>query len=153
MSIVLQPIGTIRSTRKVVIDDEWGKETATIELDESKFTEEALFGLNDFSHVIVVFYLDKVDVNKIELKARHPRNNSNWPKVGIFAQRGKNRPNQIGITVCRVEEVNGTTLTVSGLDAIDNTPVLDIKPYMTEFGPNGKVRQPDWSKQLMKNYF
>ena len=100
-----------------------------------------------------MYVFDRVDPGKIERGARHPRNNPAWPKVGIFAQRGKNRPNRIGTTICRVERVEGLRLHVTGLDAIDGTPVLDIKPYMAEFGPRGEVRQPSWSHELMAGYF
>ena len=62
-----------------------------------------------------------------------------WPKVGIFAQRGKNRPNQIGVTICKIVSVEGLSVHVEGLDAIDGTPVLDLKPWVAEFGPRGPV--------------
>ncbi|MFE8702296.1 tRNA (N6-threonylcarbamoyladenosine(37)-N6)-methyltransferase TrmO [Cytobacillus sp. FJAT-54145] len=153
MSISMTPIGFVKSTRKEMLDDQWSLEKASIQLDRALFTEEALYGLEDFSHVIVTFYMHNVNKEKIETKARHPRNNPDWPKVGIFSQRGKNRPNQIGITICEIEEINGVTLTVKNLDAIDGTPVLDIKPYMAEFGSNGEVRQPEWATELMKGYF
>jgi tRNA (Thr-GGU) A37 N-methylase len=89
----------------------------------------------------------------VEKAARHPRNNPNWPKVGILAQRGKNRPNQIGVTVCRVLKVEQRKLWVSGLDAVDGSPVLDIKPWVREFGPRGEVVQPAWIGELMQGYW
>lgn len=98
-SISMSPIGTVRSTRKKVEDDNWDSEKASIELDAAQFSSEALAGLSDFSHVEVIFYMDQVDPSIVEKTARHPRNNTQWPKVGIFAQRGKNRPNQIGTTM------------------------------------------------------
>jgi hypothetical protein len=67
----------------------------------------ALAGLCDFSHVEVRFHMDQVDPSKVEKTARHPRNNTEWPKVGIFAQRGKDRPNQIGTTICKILRVDG----------------------------------------------
>jgi tRNA (adenine37-N6)-methyltransferase len=121
-------------------------------LDESQFTEEVTLGLSDFSHLEVVYHFHKVDPEKIEITARHPRNNLNWPKVGIFAQRAKGRPNRIAVSICKIHKVDGLTLTVEGLDAIDGTPVLDIKPYMKEFGPIGETRQPGWYTELMVNY-
>ncbi|MFN5819570.1 MAG: TrmO family methyltransferase, partial [Novosphingobium sp.] len=89
----------------------------------------------------------------VVLTARHPRGNPDWPKVGVFAQRGRNRPNRLGVSVCRILGVDGTSLLVGGLDAIDGTPVLDIKPVMAEFQPRGEVRQPDWSRELMADYW
>jgi len=151
--IHLTPIGVVRSTRTEVTDDDWDRETVHIELDPSRFSEEALMGLGDFSHVEVIFHMDQVDPAKIETGARHPRNNADWPKVGIFAQRGKNRPNQIGTTFCRVLKVEGRKLYVGGLDAVDGSPVLDIKPWVIEFAPRGTVTQPVWITELMKGYW
>ena len=85
--------------------------------------------------------------------ARHPRNNQDWPAVGIFAQRGKNRPNRIGSTIVRVLRCEGRSIVVAELDAIDGTPVLDVKPVMQEFLPREKIRQPAWSHELMGNYW
>jgi tRNA (Thr-GGU) A37 N-methylase len=73
--------------------------------------------------------------------------------VGIFAQCGKNHPNRLGVTTCTVLGVDGLEITVRGLDAIDGTPVVDIKPYMNEFGPRGQVRQPAWATDLMFGYW
>lgn len=148
----IQAIGVIHSTRKEVTDDQWLKEDAYIEL-ASDYPADSLAGLTDFSHVEIIFHMNQVDHQKIETAARHPRNNTNWPKVGIFAQRGKNRPNQIGLTICDVIKVEGRKLFVRGLDAVDGTPVLDIKPWMKEFGPRGPVRQAEWSSELMKEYW
>lgn len=153
MAIPLDPIGYVRSARTQPIDDDWDAVECSIELDASRFKASALEGLNAFSHVEIVFYMDRVNPEKIETEARHPRNNVAWPKVGIFAQRGKNRPNQIGTTVCQIRDVDGTTLHLTGLDAIDGTPVLDIKPWVKEFGPRGDHRQPPWMTELMKGYW
>jgi tRNA (adenine37-N6)-methyltransferase len=152
MNITLKSIGKIASTRKEMTDDNWDHEDAYFELN-SEFSAEALMGLEDFSHVEIVFFMDKVDPAKIEMSARHPRNNSEWPKVGIFSQRSKNRPNPIGLTVCEVLKVDGNKLYLRGLDAIDGTPVLDIKPVMKEFLPRSELKQPLWSKELMKEYW
>jgi tRNA (Thr-GGU) A37 N-methylase len=103
--------------------------------------------------VEVLFHMDRVDAAKIETAARHPRNNPDWPKVGILAQRAKNRPNQIGSTICRVLRVDGTRLFLEGLDAVDGSPVLDIKPWVREFAPRGEVRQPTWITELMRGYW
>ncbi len=145
-------IGTVHSSRKKIIDDNWDHETSFIKLGEN-FSAVALAGLADFSHAEILFHMHQVDVEKIETAARHPRNNKGWPLVGIFAQRGKNRPNQIGLSVCEILKVEGDCVYLKGLDAVDGTPVLDIKPWLKEFGPRGKSRQPEWSSELMKNYW
>jgi tRNA-Thr(GGU) m(6)t(6)A37 methyltransferase TsaA len=151
--IALKPIGQVHSPRKEAVDDHWGKILSTIELDPDQFTAEALMGLDAFSHLEVVFFFHGVPADKIETSARHPRNRTDWPRVGIFAQRGKNRPNRIGLSICNLVKVEGLTISVEGLDAIDGTPVLDIKPHMREFAPRGNVTQPAWSTQLMAEYY
>ena len=148
----IEPIGYVSAPRPHAEDDFWGGEEAAITL-TAPFTAEALAGLADFSHVEVLFLFHEVDPSRIVAGARHPRNNEAWPAVGIFAQRGKNRPNRIGSTMCRLVRVDGTTLHVMELDAIDGTPVLDIKPVMAEFLPRSPVRQPAWSTELMRQYW
>jgi tRNA-Thr(GGU) m(6)t(6)A37 methyltransferase TsaA len=133
-------------------DDYWGGEEACITLTE-QFTPEALHGITEYSHVEVLYLFHEVEPLKIITSARHPRNNKDWPSVGIFAQRGKNRPNRIGSTICRVVRVEGKNLFVSELDAINGTPVLDIKPVMVEFLPRQEVCQPAWSHELMRHYW
>lgn len=152
------PVGMVVGGRSEVVDDDWGRETAVIRLDRERFGPEALYGLEDFSHVEVVFHFDRVPEAKIETGARRPRGNPDWPLVGIFAQRGKNRPNRLGLSRCRVLKVDvlaadGPELHVEGLDAVAGTPVLDLKPYMTEFGPRGEHRQPEWATELMRDYY
>ena len=152
MSIVLEPIGHVRGGRSEVRDDGWGQEQARIVLAE-RFGPEALYGLASFSHIEVIFFFDRVPVEKLEYGARHPRNNPDWPLVGIFGQRGKNRPSRLGLCTCRIRAVEGTTLHVEGLDAVDGTPVLDIKPVMQDFLPRGAVREPAWAAELMRGYW
>lgn len=152
MSDDIKPIGFIEASRTLAEDDYWGGEEACISLVEP-FTAEALQGLADFSHVEVLFLFHQVPPSKIVFTARHPRNNRDWPAVGIFAQRGKNRPNRIGSTICRILRVEGTRLIVAELDAIDGTPVLDLKPVLEEFLPREKIRQPAWSSELMGEYW
>ena len=150
--IEMEPIGRVVSTVGADRDDHWGGVIAEIQLDRTRFDETSLAGLEDFSHVEVLFSLDRVE--KIEMGGRHPRNNPQWPKVGIFAQRGRSRPNRIAATICKIAGVAGLTLKVNGLDAFDGSPVLDIKPVMAEFLPDKKeLRQPQWSRELMKDYF
>ena len=151
--IELRTVGWVRGGRGAAEDDAWDSETAAIELDTSWLTAEALQGLAEFSHAEIVFRFDRLPESEVVLTARHPRGNPDWPKVGIFAQRGRNRPNRLGVSVCRILGVDGTRLLVGGLDAIDGTPVLDIKPVLAEFLPRGEVRQPDWSRELMADYW
>jgi tRNA (Thr-GGU) A37 N-methylase len=109
--------------------------------------------LDRFSYVEVILLFNQVENSEVQFHARRPRGRTDWPLVGIFAQRAKSRPNRMGVTVCRLISVQRLSLVVEGLDAIDGTPVLDIKPYMREFSPRGQVRQPAWATELMSAYW
>src|SRR3954453_5988171 len=101
MDFSMRPIGFVRATRTSTTDDFWGGTTATIEL-APELPPEALAGLAEFSHVEVFYVFDRVAADKVVTGARHPRDNPAWPKVGIFAQRGKNRPNRLGASMARI---------------------------------------------------
>lgn len=150
--IELTPIAIVRNNRTEIEDDNWGGVISILELDPS-LPEEALLGLEDFSHAEIIFLFHLVPDGKIETGARHPRNNPALPRVGILSQRGKNRPNRIGATIVRVLKREGRRLHVQGLDAVDGTPILDIKPVMREFLPREVVHQPQWATDLMKKYW
>ena len=153
MSIELEPIGFVRGGRTDFAQDDWGGERATIELDANRFSPESVMGLESFSHLVVVFQFHRVSEENIQLGARRPRNNAAWPEVGIFAQRARIRPNRIGVSTCRILSIDGVRVDVQGLDALDGTPVLDIKPYMTGFDPREPVEEPDWAKEIMSEYW
>ena len=158
VTIEMIPIGVVRNERSGEqaheIDDDWDRVNSRIELDLSQLGEDATADLRSFSHVEVVFVFDRVTPEGIVRGSRHPRGNRDWPEVGILAQRAKHRPNRIGTTVCELMAVRpGGVIEVRGLDAIDGTPVLDVKPYLSEFGPRGDVIQPSWSRELMAGYW
>lgn len=152
-SIALTPIAQVLGGRKEPTDDQWDSVQSTIALDPDQFAADALAGLDAFSHIEVVFHFDRVPDDEIRSGARRPRGRADWPEVGIFAQRGKGRPNRIGVCICRLERVEGLSLHVRGLDTIDGTPVLDIKPVMKGFLPRGNIREPDWAAEIMKDYW
>lgn len=151
--ITLQPIGFVQGGRAEPEDDDWGKSLARIVLDDSRFTADALLGLDSFSHAEILFHFHLVAEDEVSTAARHPRGRSDWPRIGIFAQRGENRPNRLGISICRIVAVDGLSLTVEGLDAIDGTPVIDIKPVMSGFLPRGELKEPPWAKDIMRDYW
>jgi tRNA (adenine37-N6)-methyltransferase len=148
----IDPIGFIKAERLEAEDDYWGESHACITLTDA-YTDESLQGLSDFSHAEILFLFHAADPAKVVRGARRPRNNPNWPAVGIFAQRAKNRPNRLGSTICPIIRCEGRQLFVAELDAIDGTPVIDIKPVMAEFLPRGIMRQPRWSHELMGQYW
>ena len=147
-----EPVATVVGGRSEPVDDDWEGVEAVIRLDE-RFEPEALDGLEAFSHVEVVYVFDRVDPADVETGARHPRGNEAWPRVGIFAQRAKDRPNRIGVSICRLLRIEERDLHVAGLDAVDGTPVLDVKPVMAQFAPRGELRQPEWAHELMAGYW
>jgi len=150
----MTPIGTVRNSRTEATDDDWDRVDSVIQLHPEVVGDDATVGLRAFSHVEVVFVFDRVAADGVVRGSRVPRGNPAWPEVGILAQRAKHRPNRIGTTVCELMAVRpGGVVEVRGLDAIDGTPVLDIKPYMAEFGPRGDVLQPAWSRELMAGYW
>lgn len=152
MSYTVEPIGFVHASRANPEDDFWGGEQAQIVL-AGHLGPDAYAGLESFSHVEVLYLFHQVAEEKIVFGARHPRNNTAWPKVGIFAQRAKNRPNRIGSTICRIVGVAGRVLKVRELDAIDGTPVLDVKPVLREFLPREQTSQPAWATELMADYW
>jgi tRNA-Thr(GGU) m(6)t(6)A37 methyltransferase TsaA len=148
----LIPIAHVRGARSEVEDDFWGEAESRIVLTDV-VEESALDGIESFSHVEVLYVFDRVEEAKIVRGARHPRNNSAWPRSGILAQRAKNRPNRLGSTICRIVRRAGGTLFVRELDAVEGTPVVDIKPVLREFLPREEVRQPAWASELMREYW
>lgn len=148
----LTAIGEVVGGRTKAEDDAWGSERSAIQLAPG-FTADAFAGLDSFSHAEIVFVFDQLPASEITTAARRPRGNPLWPLVGIFAQRGRNRPNRIGVSVCRIVAVEGTRLEVEGLDAIAGTPVLDIKPVLKGFLPRGEVREPEWAAAIMAEYW
>jgi len=152
-SFAINAIGKVSCTRREAGDDYWDKERSEIALDPGIFTPQATTGLEAFSHIEVIYLFDQVSDGAIQTGSRRPRNNPDWPEVGILAQRGKNRPNKIGATICRLLSVDGLIIQVAGLDAIDGTPVLDVKPVLSGFLPRSEVLEPHWAKEIMTDYW
>jgi tRNA-Thr(GGU) m(6)t(6)A37 methyltransferase TsaA len=150
-AVTMRPIGVVRSPIKEGVDAGWGSVVAEVHLqDEHTF---GLRGLEEFSHVIVVFLMHRATFRPDEDLVRRPRGRADMPEVGIFAQRAKHRPNPIGLTAVPLLSVEGSVLTVRGLDAIDGSPVLDIKPYFAAFDRVDDATQPEWVNRLMQGYF
>ncbi|MEU6890215.1 TrmO family methyltransferase [Streptomyces sp. NPDC046557] len=149
--MVSDPVGRVVGGRTDVHDDAWEGVSAVIRLD-GRFGPEALARAG----------LLLAPGSRLPLRpgpgrlggdrGAHPRGNTDWPLVGIFARRGKNRPNLLGVSRCRLLRVDGLDVHVRGLDAVDGTPVLDIKPYMSGFGPRGATSRPERATQIMRRY-
>ena len=151
MDIVIKPIAIVTNNRKKPIDDYWGVTISEITMLDHVPTE-ALDNIGDFSHLEVIYYFNQVDPDKI-IYSGHPRNNKAYPLTGIFAQRKKNRPNRLGLSTVEILGHTGRSITVKHFDAIDGTPILDIKPVFKEFEPEGEIKQPAWVADVMKDYW
>lgn len=151
-TIALEPLGVVVGGRTAAIDDDWGAVESIVRLDRNRFEHDAVAGLEAFSHLCVVFHFHLVPEADVVTGARHPRGNPNWPRVGMFAQRAKMRPNRLGVSNCALRAIDGLDLLVQGLDAVAGTPILDIKPFMREFEPV-ESRQPAWASELMDGYY
>jgi tRNA (adenine37-N6)-methyltransferase len=145
-------IGTVHNDRTdVQHSDNWGAVRSTIVVDE-RFGDACLQGLEEYSHVEVLYVFDQFPGGGDYREPRPWRGRSGLPPIGIFAGRGPRRPNRIGVTTCAIESVHGRELTVVGLDAVSGTPVIDLKPTMAEFLPTD-TRQPAWVSRVMSDYF
>jgi tRNA-Thr(GGU) m(6)t(6)A37 methyltransferase TsaA len=149
--IQLEPIGTVRSPISEGVDENWGAVIAEIHLAEH--LAPGLQGLDQFSHLLIVFWMHQSSFDAASDLLRRPRGRADMPPTGIFSQRAKHRPNPIGITMVEMVSVAGSVLKVRGLDAIDGTPVLDLKPYVPAFDRVTKAAVPEWIERLMEGYF
>jgi tRNA-Thr(GGU) m(6)t(6)A37 methyltransferase TsaA len=147
----ITPIGTVRNEIKTPIVQGWGKVVSDLVLDERY--AEGLDGIEDYSHVVVIFWMDKAGPPK-SLKG-HVQSREDLPVAGLFARRGPSRPNPIGITAVSLLGREKNVLRVQGVDAMDGTPILDIKPYTPAFDNAENARVPEWCKQVyeIEDYF
>jgi tRNA-Thr(GGU) m(6)t(6)A37 methyltransferase TsaA len=146
-----EPIGIVKSPVKEGVDKDWGKVISEIHID--KEFSRGLSGIDSFSHIIVIFEMHQSCWTPKTDLVRRPQGRTDMPLIGIFAQRAKHHPNPIGITSVRLLAVEENILRVQGLDAIDETPVLDIKPYFPRYDRVADSRTPEWVDRLMSDYF
>ena len=149
--INIKPIGVVSSPVTERMDENWGNVISRIMLKPEYFG--ALKGLKEFSHAMIITFLHQAMYEKEKHLQRCPRGLESMPKVGIFSQRAKNRPNPIGVTAVEIMNVSDGYLEVKGLDVINDTPVIDIKPYYPQYDRIDSPRVPEWVLRLMKNYF
>ena len=143
MEIKIKPIGFVKNDVKEQRFGNWKDEISEIILD--KEYEEALDGIEDYSHINVVFWMSEVKTCKIKHK---PQGNEEVPVVGILACRCPARPNPIGITTVELLERKNNTIKVKGLDVIDNTPIIDLKPYTPQYDRVEDAKTPEWINKL-----
>jgi len=148
----VRAIAFIHNDRSEALDDNWDDIVSTVEL-AGDVPAESLRGLEEFSHVEIVFFADWAEDVPPGPWHRHPRGNRKWPDVGIFAQRNKDRPNRLLLSTVAIDSIGERSFSVRGLDGIDGTPVLDIKPVFRWSVPRGELRAAAWSDELGQDYF
>jgi tRNA-Thr(GGU) m(6)t(6)A37 methyltransferase TsaA len=148
IGLTLQPVGVVHNEITDPTHEDWGKVISEIEV----YSEYApgLAGLGDWSHVVVIYVMHRAAFDITRDLVRLPRDLKSMPEVGIFAQRARHRPNLIGITAAALLAVEGSTVRVRGLDAINGTPVVDIKPYAPIYDGVMNPLVPAWFMQLMQ---
>lgn len=148
---MFEPIGFVKSKIQDKIDHNWGKVISKIIIKDD--LADGLRGLEGFSHILVTYHLNEAKFIREKHLIRRPQGRDDMPKVGIFSQRAKDRPNPIGVTAVKLISVNGNCIEVQGLDAIDGTPVIDIKPYYPMYDLKEDATVPNWVDELMRDYF
>lgn len=144
--IRLRPVGIVRNGILSPTHSAFDQVISEIRVRED--LSEALDGLEDYSHVIVITWMDQVSDEKRSIRKLHPKDRRDLPLVGVFATRTQYRPNPIGLKAVRLLSRNDNVLRVEGLDAIDGTPVLDIKPYSPRQDLIPEAVGPEWLSRL-----
>jgi tRNA-Thr(GGU) m(6)t(6)A37 methyltransferase TsaA len=142
--IVFHPIGYIKTS---AVGNEVNENSTISQIIINPQLVEALFGIENFSHIFVLFYFDRLPGEKDLTLKIHPKCRADLPLTGLFGTRTMLRPNPIGLTIVELLKVEGNILTVKGLDAFDGTRVLDIKPY-DPWDIAKNARAPSWWKKL-----
>lgn len=150
-AITFTPIGIVKNDVTELKHHEWGEDTSVIVL-EPQYAA-GLEGLEQYSHAVILYHLHETPPFTAEKLVRHPRERADLPLVGIFAQRGKHRPNPIGITAVEIIKAEPGRLVVCGLDAVNGSPVLDIKPYAKSFDCRPAATEPAWLTTMLEDYF
>ena len=141
--MTLTPIGVVRSPLTQPTYERLRLKDITAEIVIDEGLNEALDGIEGFSHIIVLYWMHLARRERDHLKA-HPMGRTDVPEQGLFAVRSPNRPNPIGKTTVRLLGRRGNILRVQGLDAIDGTPVIDIKPFIPGYDSAADATVPDW---------
>jgi tRNA-Thr(GGU) m(6)t(6)A37 methyltransferase TsaA len=144
-------IGVVYNDVKEPTDEGWGRVVSEIVLDET-FTD-GLDGIEQFSHLLILFWMHRAAEAEPVRMRRRPQGRADMPEVGLFAQRARHRPNPIGVTAVKLLRRDKNRLFVEGLDAINGTPVLDVKPYVPAYDTVEAARIPAWTTRLMDGYF
>jgi len=144
-------IGVVYNDIKEPMDEGWASVVSEVVLDET--LADGLDGIEEFSHVLILYWMHRAAEAEPVRMRRRPQGRPDLPEAGIFAQRARHRPNPIGTTAVKLLRRDRNRLYVQGLDAINGTPVVDVKPYVPAFDAVDSARVPDWMYHLMERYF
>jgi tRNA-Thr(GGU) m(6)t(6)A37 methyltransferase TsaA len=144
--ICLEPVGFVKTD---TVSKEVRDKNVVSRIVFREEYSEALEGVEEFSHLFVLFWLHRMSDEKKRIMKVRPRGRSDMPLLGIFATRTPHRPNPIGLTRVKLLKVEGNVTTVQGLDAFDGTPVLDIKPFDI-WDTTEDFKVPAWWMKLRK---
>jgi len=164
--IQLKPVGVVRNQSK---DPSWGSDLSALtwhdraarmkeqresvsELVINTSLEAILDGIDEFSHIMVIYWAHLVPPERRSTTRVHPMGNNDFPLVGVFATGSPVRPNSILTTVVRLVGRNGNVLRVTGLDALDGSPILDIKPYSGGIVDADEIKIPDWMRDIHRTF-
>ena len=142
--ICLKPIGFVRTE---LTEDKLRRRRFDSQIVINKEHEQALEGIETFSHLNVMFWMHGISPAERRIQRARPRGRRDMPLVGVFATRAPHRPNPIGLTLVKLLERRGNVLKVKGLDALDGSPVLDLKPY-DHLDREKRIRVPQWWVRL-----
>lgn len=148
--LALRPVGVVRNRVKTAGHRDWRLVESRIII-EPEF-EPALDGIEGFSHIIVVFWMDRLEPRGRKVLKVHPQGDRGLPLVGVFSARSPVRPNPLGLTTVRLVERKKNVLKVTGLDAMNGTPVIDIKPFIPGHDLPEGAKIPDWLKKAEERH-
>ena len=148
--MVLKPIGFVKTSASEE-DIKINRRNILSDIQVKEDFMDGLKGVEEYSHLFVIFWMHKVPRLETRRLRVHPRGRLDLPLVGVFATRSRNHPNPIGLAVVEVIKKEGQIIKVKGLDAIDGTPILDIKPY-DHIDVMKNIRVPEWWLKLHKEY-
>lgn len=148
----VETVATVVGGHTRVQDDYQAGVQSVIRLNKA-YPLETLQGIDEFSHLTVTWHFHLAQPQDVELHARSPRGNKQWPATGTFVHRNHRRPNQLAVSYPRLLGVDGRDLIVTDLDAVDGTPILDVAPYFEQMGPRGPIHQPAWPGEMLTTYW
>ncbi len=142
--VYIEPIGYVVTGERDVSRQDWSRVRSEVQLRDD--LAPALLGLEDYSHVIVLGWLDRIPDELRQRLRAYPSGDKRLPVQGALALRGGARPNPLAVTVCRLLGIEGDTLRLEGLDLVDGTPVLDVKPYIAYYDSVPDAKLPKWAE-------